>query len=155
MTENKNLKKILEIASEYPLLQEATNKRRENWVTIVPVIHDVLSTVVEALSQNEFFKDSIHLSSLDNIDANTTVAVTMRDFKLGDWIQKGFIIAFQPTINNRLHCFAFGFYIEKRTDAEFYDLATIEHEEVNPEKIFEIFADAFEKVKSTSIFRLD
>lgn len=155
MTENKNFKKILDIASEYPLLQEATNKRRENWVTVVPVIHDVLSTVVEALAQNEFFKDNINLTPLDSIDANTTVAVTMSDFKLGDWIQKGFMIVFQPTINNRLHCFALGFSIKERTDAEFYNVATIEHETVNPEKILEIFADAFEKVKSTSIFKLE
>lgn len=155
MNQTDYLKELINSANDFPLLHNESNNRRKEWINVIPKIVDALNIIVENLQKNDFFKSNIYLINEDAGDYkyNSSVYVKSGQTQVEEALyEEGFQVHFQPTINGRLHCHAFGFNLSGQTLANHFEIEIVELENINAVEIYRLFLNAFQQVRETSFY---
>ncbi|NHN26366.1 hypothetical protein FIA58_011810 [Flavobacterium jejuense] len=157
MTTEEHLNKIISVAKDFDTTFEQNNLRRAKWADSFMIIQNTLVNIVNSMTSNiEFFKSNLYVvgivDSKSDINCNSAIFVKSGNTRLdNERHEKGFQIHFAPSENGRLLCYAYGFNVPQDSDPKLFKIAILEPDEIIQNKIHELFYEAFEKVKETSI----
>ncbi|KIC01312.1 hypothetical protein OA88_14505 [Flavobacterium sp. JRM] len=155
MSQTDYLNELKKSAEAFPKLHNENNARRREWINVIPRIADALQQIVNQLSENDFFKSNIYLINEDEGNYNYLSSVSVKSGITAvdeNISENGFIVHFQPTINGRLNCNAYGFNIHEHTSVQHFEIDIVDLEKVDTIEINRLFLDAFQRVKETSFY---